>query len=173
MTIWNSNCDAARPRTRHELLHDLDVWERTLGGRAPTTGRSIQNAAIIKDKDFDGAAWAAKHDTSFKDLIANARKTRLEAKKKAEKAARETEMEETANTLSQTQEPEALGWGQPSGGLIVPNMTGSMGESYQMASDLSERLPTSQTSANSRSGMGKEPLYTHTDGNSQNTTSQW
>ncbi|QPC71624.1 hypothetical protein HYE68_002376 [Fusarium pseudograminearum] len=106
MTIWNSNCDAAQPRTRHELLRDLNVWENTLGGRAPTTGRSVQNAAIIKDKDFDGAAWAAKHDTSFKDLIANARKTRLEAKEKAEKAARDTEMEEAAKAHSQAQEPE-------------------------------------------------------------------
>jgi E3 ubiquitin-protein ligase RAD18 len=94
MTIWNSNCDAARPRKRHELLHDLDVWERTQGGRAPTTGRSVQNAAIIKDKDFDGAAWAAKHDTSFKDLIADAKRTRLEAKKKAEQAANESKKEE-------------------------------------------------------------------------------
>ncbi|UZP39787.1 hypothetical protein NXS19_007603 [Fusarium pseudograminearum] len=106
MTIWNSNCDAAQPRTRHDLLRDLNVWENTLGGRAPTTGRSVQNAAIIKDKDFDGAAWAAKHDTSFKDLIANARKTRIEAKEKAEKAARETEMEEAAKAHSQAQEPE-------------------------------------------------------------------
>lgn len=159
MTIWNSNCDAARPRTRHELLHDLDVWERTLGGRAPTTGRAIQNAAMIKDKDFDGAAWAAKHDTSFKDLIANARKTRLEAKKKAEKAARETEMEEATKTLPQAQEPEASSQhkssgfvnGQPSmpftttsagdeemthdtGGLVVPHMTGSTGTTYQLPS---------------------------------------
>ncbi|KAF5983954.1 e3 ubiquitin ligase RAD18 [Fusarium coicis] len=98
MTIWNSNCDAARPRKRHELLHDLDVWERTQGGRAPTTGRSIQNAAIIKDKDFDGAAWAAKHDSSFKDLIANAKRTKLEAKKKAEQAANESKMDGSTTT---------------------------------------------------------------------------
>ncbi|KAF4337683.1 e3 ubiquitin ligase RAD18 [Fusarium beomiforme] len=98
MTIWNSNCDAAHPRKRHELLHDLDVWERTQGGRAPTTGRSVQNAAIIKDKDFDGAAWAAKHDSSFKDLIANAKRTRLEAKRKAEEAAKESKTEEMATT---------------------------------------------------------------------------
>ncbi|GKU03098.1 e3 ubiquitin-protein ligase rad18 [Fusarium langsethiae] len=126
MTIWNSNCDAARPRTRQELLHDLDIWERTLGGRAPTTGRSVQNAAIIKDKDFDGAAWAAKHDTSFKDLIANARKTRLEAKEKGEKAARETEMEETANAPSQAQDPQSFSQRQT--GRVVPN---TRGESYQ------------------------------------------
>lgn len=84
ITIWNANCDAAKPKRRNELLHDLDVWERTQGGKAPTMGKAVQNAIIIKDKEFDGAAWASKHDTSFKDLIANARKSRLEAKKKAE-----------------------------------------------------------------------------------------
>ncbi|KAK5998123.1 Postreplication repair E3 ubiquitin-protein ligase rad18 [Cladobotryum mycophilum] len=83
LTIWNANCDAAVPKTRAQLFHDLDVWERTQGGRAPTTGRAVQNAILIKDKDFDGNAWAAKHDASFKDLIANARKSRLEAKQKA------------------------------------------------------------------------------------------
>lgn len=95
LTIWNANCDAATPKRRNELLHDLDVWERTQGGKAPTMGKAVQNAAIIKDKEFDGAAWATKHDSSFKDLIANARKTRLEAKKKAEE-----NKEEPAPTLN-------------------------------------------------------------------------
>jgi E3 ubiquitin-protein ligase RAD18 len=84
--LWNANCDAAQPKSRSELLKDLDIWERTQGGRAPVTGRAAQNAAIIKDKDFDGSAWAAQHDNSFKDLIANARKSRLEAKKKVEES---------------------------------------------------------------------------------------
>ncbi|RKK82739.1 Postreplication repair E3 ubiquitin-protein ligase rad18 [Fusarium oxysporum] len=112
MTIWNSNCDAARPRKRHELLHDLDVWERTQGGRAPTTGRSVQNAAIIKDKDFDGTAWAAKHDSSFKDLIANAKRSRLEAKKKAEEAANEskTDGETTPQENSDRMQDHSADW---------------------------------------------------------------
>ncbi|SCB65932.1 unnamed protein product [Fusarium graminearum] len=133
MTIWNSNCDAAQPRTRHDLLRDLNVWENTLGARAPTTGRAVQNAAIIKDKDFDGAAWAAKHDTSFKDLIANARKTMLDAKEKAEKAARETEVEEAAKAHSQAQEPE-VPTQQLTGritGRIVPSTREPPGESFQ------------------------------------------
>ncbi|KAK3182089.1 E3 ubiquitin-protein ligase rad18 [Lecanicillium sp. MT-2017a] len=89
ITIWNANCDAMNPRKRSELLHDLDVWERTQGGRAPVSGRAVQTAMAIKDKEFDGAAWATKHDDSFKDLIANARKSRLEAKQKAAEAAAE------------------------------------------------------------------------------------
>lgn len=104
LTIWNANCDAAIPKRRNELLHDLDVWERTQGGKAPTMGKAVQNAAIIKDKEFDGAAWATKHDSSFKDLIANARKTRLEAKKKAEENKEEPAL--TSNGESHTQDTE-------------------------------------------------------------------
>ncbi|KND91627.1 Postreplication repair E3 ubiquitin-protein ligase rad18 [Tolypocladium ophioglossoides CBS 100239] len=84
ITLWNANCDAARPKRRSELLQDLDIWERTQGGRAPTTGRTIQTAAAIKDKDFDATAWAAKHDSSFQDLIARAKKSREEAKRRVE-----------------------------------------------------------------------------------------
>lgn len=89
VTIWNANCDAAQPRRRAELLHDLDVWERTQGGKAPLTSRAAQTAMAIKDKDFDGSAWASKHEDSFKDLVANARKSRLAAQKKADDAAAE------------------------------------------------------------------------------------
>ncbi|KAI1801157.1 DNA repair protein rad18 [Daldinia bambusicola] len=76
-TIWNANCDSQYPRRKAELLHDLDVWERTVGSRAPTNSRTISLGAQIKDKEFDGAAWAAKHDSSFKDLIANARRNKV------------------------------------------------------------------------------------------------
>lgn len=74
MTIWNANCDALHPRKKSELLQDLNTWENTLGSRAPTASRSINLGAQIKDKDFNHQAWSTKHDSSFKDLIANARK---------------------------------------------------------------------------------------------------
>ncbi|KAI5923586.1 hypothetical protein F4810DRAFT_668058 [Camillea tinctor] len=82
VTIWNANCDSLRPRRKADLLHDLDVWERTHGTRAPTTSRSATLGAQIKDKDFDGAAWAARHGSSFKDLIASARRNRAQAQEK-------------------------------------------------------------------------------------------
>ncbi|CAK7239497.1 MAG: E3 ubiquitin-protein ligase rad18 [Sporothrix thermara] len=124
-TIWNANCDSARPKRKADLLHDLDIWERTvgvtagggsgvggggggsgasgsmmMGGRGSTlTSRAIiaanQQAAQIKDKDFDGAAWSAKHSSSFQDLIANARKSRLKQQAKTEET--EEKKEETAN----------------------------------------------------------------------------
>ncbi|CAK7218380.1 E3 ubiquitin-protein ligase rad18 [Sporothrix curviconia] len=113
-TIWNANCDSARPKRKSDLLHDLDIWERTvgvtaggggggggsgagggigssmMGGRGSTlTSRAIvtanQQAAQIKDKDFDGAAWSAKHNSSFQDLIANARKSRSKQQEKTAK----------------------------------------------------------------------------------------
>ncbi|KAH7327854.1 hypothetical protein B0I35DRAFT_345051 [Stachybotrys elegans] len=87
ITLWNANCDAARPKKKTELLHDLDTWERTQGGRAPVAGKAALNAAIIKDKDFDGAAWAIKHGDSFKDLIASARRSKSEAQQKHAAAA--------------------------------------------------------------------------------------
>jgi len=87
VTIWNANCDSARPKKRSELLNDLEVWERTMGSRAPTMSRAANMGAQIKDKDFDGSAWAAKHDTSFKDLIAMARSSRSKATQKVEEAS--------------------------------------------------------------------------------------
>ncbi len=91
LTIWNANCDAAQPRRRAALLHDLDVWERTQGGKAPAPAlsRAAQTATAIKDKAFDGAAWASKHGASFKDLIADARRSRRAAQKKADDTAAE------------------------------------------------------------------------------------
>ncbi|CAK7275098.1 E3 ubiquitin-protein ligase rad18 [Sporothrix epigloea] len=115
-TIWNANCDSARPKRRLDLLHDLDIWERTvgastgggiggnissgiIGGRGSSlTSRAIvaakQQAAQIKDKDFDAAAWSAKHSSSFQDLIANARTSRSQQPPKDSKDASNIE---TAN----------------------------------------------------------------------------
>jgi E3 ubiquitin-protein ligase RAD18 len=65
----------------------------------------IQTAAAIKDKDFDGAAWAAKHDSSFRDLIASARKNGDKAKKKLEK---EEDKSTTDQPQSSTTQPPDL-----------------------------------------------------------------
>ncbi len=83
VTLWNANCDSAKPKKRSELMNDLDVWERTMGGLAPTMSRAANMGAQIKHKDFDGAAWATKHGNSFKDLIAQARSSRAQAGQKA------------------------------------------------------------------------------------------
>ncbi|PNH38656.1 hypothetical protein VD0004_g8175 [Verticillium dahliae] len=86
ITIWNANCDSLRPKRRSELIHDLEVWERTQSGRPSALGRGRAGAmaTAVKDKEFDGAAWATKHDNEFKDLIANARRSRSQAQTKKE-----------------------------------------------------------------------------------------
>ena len=81
MTLWNANCDAIKPKKRAELLRDLDTWERTQGAMALGRG---QSGVMVKDKNFDAGAWAKEHDESFHDLIAQARKSRDEARRKAQ-----------------------------------------------------------------------------------------
>ena len=105
ITLWNANCDASRPKKSSQLLQDLDVWERTQGGRAPTTGRSVQNAAIIKDKDFDGKAWAERHDDSFRELILNARKGAAQRKKGKGEADRADQSKENVEPEIQAPKP--------------------------------------------------------------------
>ncbi|KAH7171523.1 hypothetical protein EDB81DRAFT_837971 [Dactylonectria macrodidyma] len=132
ITLWNANCDAVRPKKRSELLQDLDIWERTQGGRAPVIGRTAQSAAMIKDKDFDGAAWASKHDSSFKDLIASARKSKLEAKK--------------WSPPHQMQPSTQSGW-QPFPPATYPqpyNAQPYNAESYAYQSDLNARMTPQQ-----------------------------
>lgn len=73
--IWNANCDSALPKTKRQLLQDLDTWERTQGGQASTISLAANLGAQIKDKEFDTAGWSAKHNSEFQDLIAQARKS--------------------------------------------------------------------------------------------------
>jgi len=116
VTLWNANCDSAQPKSKFELMRDLQVWERTLGGQAPTLSRAANLGAQIKDKDFDGAAWAVQHDSSFKDLIANARKSRLRATQSPPEPAVSQKFNEGSEATSLsvltrqswTVEPEAL-----------------------------------------------------------------
>ncbi|PSR90606.1 hypothetical protein BD289DRAFT_357377, partial [Coniella lustricola] len=73
--IWNANCDSKQPKTKRELLQELDTWERTQGGHASTMSLAANLGAQIKDKDFDGAGWSAKHNNSFTYLISQARRS--------------------------------------------------------------------------------------------------
>lgn len=105
-TIWNANCDAVKPRPRAQLVHDLEVWERTQGGRTPAMSRLGQNAPLVKDKDFDGDAWATKYNSSFKDLVANARRSRL-PKQEPKSAESGQERDEVSAGVSSYEQKES------------------------------------------------------------------
>lgn len=74
VNLWNANCDSSKPRSKRELLQELDVWERTQGGNAPNQGGTAIGGSSVMRKDFDGAGWAANHDAEFKQLIASAQR---------------------------------------------------------------------------------------------------
>jgi E3 ubiquitin-protein ligase RAD18 len=129
MTIWNANCDALHPRRKPDLLHDLNTWENTLGSRAPTSSRSINLGAQIKDKDFDQQAWSAKHESSFKDLIANARKNVSRTK---------TEKESPGNSQHSAQnrsENPSIEQADPAAANRPYGTQGSLGNSTQVDSN--------------------------------------
>ena len=71
VSLWNANCDSSSPRSRREVLQDLDSWERSQGTLAPAPSGP---ASSIMKKDFERAAWAASHHDDFETLIAKARK---------------------------------------------------------------------------------------------------
>ncbi|KAH0558776.1 hypothetical protein GP486_004580 [Trichoglossum hirsutum] len=74
--LWNANCDSLRPKSKRELLQDLEAWERSQAGsgsRVGSLGLSNSGNDVMR-KDFDGASWAKNHHAEFQQLIAKARK---------------------------------------------------------------------------------------------------
>lgn len=74
MNLWNANCDAKYPKSKRELLNELDVWERTQGGHVAPQAPFVSTADAVMRRDFDAAKWSENHDNDFKRLIADARK---------------------------------------------------------------------------------------------------
>lgn len=73
VNLVNANCDSARPRTKKELLSELDIWERSQG-RNILNGLGGNETSSVMRKDFDGPAWATSHGNDFQQLIAKARR---------------------------------------------------------------------------------------------------
>ncbi|KAF2861834.1 DNA repair protein rad18, partial [Piedraia hortae CBS 480.64] len=65
--LWNANCDSTRPRSKKDLLKDLNGWERSQGGRA------AGGTSAVARKDFDASGWAEKNKDEFVRLVAAAR----------------------------------------------------------------------------------------------------
>lgn len=74
VNLVNANCDSTRPRSKRELLHELDIWDKTQGRQILTNTAGGSSTSSVMNKDFDGAAWAASHDQDFQSLIARARR---------------------------------------------------------------------------------------------------
>jgi E3 ubiquitin-protein ligase RAD18 len=73
MNLWNANCDSKTPKSKRELLQELDIWEKTQGGLATGPSPFVSSSNVMR-KDFDAKEWSSSHDDDFKLLIANARK---------------------------------------------------------------------------------------------------
>jgi len=74
VNLFNANCDSARPRTKRELLRDLDIWERSQGGHALNVNGPSNGQNDVMRKDFDGHGWAESNKDQFAELIANAKR---------------------------------------------------------------------------------------------------
>lgn len=69
----NANGDSLRPRTKREMLQELEIWDRTQGRQILRVPGESTSANSIMSKDFDGTAWALCHNNDFQHLISNAR----------------------------------------------------------------------------------------------------
>lgn len=73
VNIVNANADSSKPKTKREMLRELDIWDRSTGRSIATSGTDLSTAGSIMSRDFDGAAWSANHKSDFDDLVSKAR----------------------------------------------------------------------------------------------------
>lgn len=72
INLVNANCDSNKPKTKRELLQELEMWDRTQGRQIVNSSAGINSSSVL-NKDFDGASWAVKHGSDFQQLINQAR----------------------------------------------------------------------------------------------------
>lgn len=96
VNLVNSNCDSRKPKSKRELLYELEVWERSQGRQIVTNGSM---GSSVMDKDFDGTNWASKHSSDFQRLISEARK-----KARPETVAEDNVAETSTTVIGQKRE---------------------------------------------------------------------
>lgn len=74
VNLVNANCDSSKPKTKRQLLHELEAWDRTQGRQILNNCNGAGSAASVMSKNFDGAAWGSSHGNDFQALIAQARR---------------------------------------------------------------------------------------------------
>jgi E3 ubiquitin-protein ligase RAD18 len=83
VNLWNANCDSRNPRSKRDLLNELEIWDRT-------QGRQVANNVGpngVMAKDFDGDAYVKNNKNDFDDLIRKAREKAKAKKVETEKPA--------------------------------------------------------------------------------------
>jgi E3 ubiquitin-protein ligase RAD18 len=83
VNLWNANCDSRNPRSKRDLLNELEIWDRT-------QGRQIANNVGpngVMAKDFDSDAYVKNNKNDFDDLIRKAREKANAKKLETEKPA--------------------------------------------------------------------------------------
>lgn len=76
VNLWNANCDSRNPRTKRDLLGELDVWERTQGRQilqGMSASASGGQGMGVMAKDFDGESWMRGNKSDFEELVRRAR----------------------------------------------------------------------------------------------------
>lgn len=74
VNLVNANCDSSKPKTKRELIHELESWDRTQGRQISSNCNGASSASSVMSKNFDGVAWASNHGNDFQALIAQARR---------------------------------------------------------------------------------------------------
>lgn len=111
MNLWNANCDSLHPRSKSNLLKELDTWERTLGRQLERGVTSATSGVMVKD--FDRDSWAKSQKGEFDDLIKRARAQKKAAsgsedQEKAEKPAGDVLMTGNDDTPNGSSLPDSL-----------------------------------------------------------------
>lgn len=99
VNIVNANADSARPRSRKEMLRELDIWERTQGRHTANGLADSNNSNHVMSKDFDSSAWASSHSKDFQDLISKAQQN-----KKASASQKSTNAQTPSDDALNTQQ---------------------------------------------------------------------
>ena len=76
INLWNANDDSRKPKTKRELLRELDTWERTQGRQILQSLNAAQGPNGVMAKDFDGQGYVKSNKDDFDDLIRKAREKR-------------------------------------------------------------------------------------------------
>ncbi|KAL7266285.1 E3 ubiquitin-protein ligase rad18 [Rhizina undulata] len=93
MNIWNANVDSNKPRTKAELLLELNTWERAhiKPPNKPT-----------KAPGWSDDQWAIRHNDDFSLLIEQAKKRREPQQRMEESATSENKQDKANNPSSGT-----------------------------------------------------------------------